>query len=575
MNKEETLELYLKGSEAWNAWAKHMAEQHTGVVATGEWINTNGKKCYTTKGWRHAATVDFSEQHFENEMNFSNFVFPGDVHFREVVFANTNFNGARFIGDVRFAQTKFLNGTDFSEAVFRGKAIFQDIDFASAFFEGTIFAKEASFSKVSFLVAAFNNSQFRGNADFRHSKFTTLASFADTTFRKEARFIGATFDREVLFWRTLFGQRASFNGTTFNGCVEFHTATFEGDAIFGEALFKQTANFGGLTFARNAEFNNVVFNDNAEFAGARFDGNAGFNKASFKSYAHFNGARFAGSADFTQAVFEFASFQDVYFEADSFFIAMRGQSFFSLTNARFLFLPNFEQAHFVEAPQLDNLNIQLTSSNPKSLWKFQSPSAKPNMVARWRALKRLAIQGHDYERELNFLAEEVKALRGGQDWPLPNPLSFRKGDPICWPGGGRYWFGFFYQWLSDFGRSTLRPFLCWLIVTGLSALFYFNYSPPQNLDSRSHTTVGIVAPICDPAMDALYLSIHNGLVVSGLGRGEKLAQSYICLYGNSGKNQLIPIMPNTVVLVGIGQTILSAVLIFLFLLALRNYFRIK
>jgi hypothetical protein len=76
-------------------------------------------------------------------------------------------------------------------------------------------------------------------------------------------------------------------------------------------------------------------------------------------------------------------------------------------------------------------------------------------------------------------------------------------------------------------------------------------------------------------MAAFYLSVHNSLVVSGLSRIEKLAQSYTCLYGASGRNQPVPTMPDAVVFAGVTQTILSAVLIFLFLLALRNYFRIK
>ncbi|WP_176752837.1 hypothetical protein [Nitrosospira sp. Nsp1] len=45
---------------------------------------------------------------------------------------------------------------------------------------------------------------------------------------------------------------------------------------------------------------------------------------------------------------------------------------------------------------------------------------------------------------------------------------------------------------------------------------------------------------------ALYLSVNNGLVISGLGRTEKLAQSYGCLYGNDGKDRLSPIMPDAV-----------------------------
>jgi hypothetical protein len=54
-----------------------------------------------------------------------------------------------------------------------------------------------------------------------------------------------------------------------------------------------------------------------------------------------------------------------------------------------------------------------------------------------------------------------------------------------------------------------------------------------------------------------------------------LAQSYACLYGREGKDRLSPIMPFAVAFASLGQTILSALLIFLFLSWLRNYFRIK
>lgn len=79
----------------------------------------------------------------------------------------------------------------------------------------------------------------------------------------------------------------------------------------------------------------------------------------------------------------------------------------------------------------------------------------------------------------------------------------------------------------------------------------------------------------NPMTAALYLSVNNNLVISGLGCTEKLAQSYGCLYGNDGKVRLPPTMPDAVVFAGIVQTIFSAILIFLFLLGLRNYFRIK
>ena len=49
----------------------------------------------------------------------------------------------------------------------------------------------------------------------------------------------------------------------------------------------------------------------------------------------------------------------------------------------------------------------------------RSASNLRNIPARWRALKRLAIQGHDTERELEFHARELRSQRFAEDWPLP------------------------------------------------------------------------------------------------------------------------------------------------------------
>ena len=171
------------------------------------------------------------------------------------------------------------------------------------------------------------------------------------------------------------------------------------------------------------------------------------------------------------------------------------------------------------------------------------------------------------------MAEEIKSLRGVQDRLLPNPFRLRHGEPI-WFGGGRYWYGLLYQWFSDFGRSTARPLLWWILITGVFA-FYFHYlSPHSDLDSNDPLSIASCSG-SDPVTAALYLSVNNGLVISGLGRTEKLARSYACLYGSDGNDRISPIMPDAVVFAGIAQTIFSAVLIFLFLLGLRNYFRIK
>jgi hypothetical protein len=276
------------------------------------------------------------------------------------------------------------------------------------------------------------------------------------------------------------------------------------------------------------------------------------------------------NASFNQAIFKsYTSFLSTTFKNDSAFIAINGQNFFSLEQVKFYAVPDFSQAHFAEAPRLDNSYFRPTPGESRGWWGLRLSGDTQDITARWRALRRLAVQAHDHERELVFLAEEIKSLRGIQDWVLPNPLIFRAGEPICWPGGGRYWAGLFYQWFSNFGRSMLRPFLWWVIITTVFA-FYFYYLSDKSLSITCCSG-------SDPVTAALYLSISNAFVISisGLGRSEKLTQSYACLYGSSGEDKLAAAMLDAAVFASIAQTILSAGLIFLFLLALRNYFRIK
>lgn len=84
----------------------------------------------------------------------------------------------------------------------------------------------------------------------------------------------------------------------------------------------------------------------------------------------------------------------------------------------------------------------------------------------------------------------------------------------------------------------------------------------------------------EPWTNAVYLSIRKALIFPGLGQDQKLDQAYACLYGTTklsadGSVRVIPIIPDSVAYLGIAETLISAVLIFLFLLAVRNHFRIK
>ncbi len=76
--------------------------------------------------------------------------------------------------------------------------------------------------------------------------------------------------------------------------------------------------------------------------------------------------------------------------------------------------------------------------------------------------------------------------------------------------------------------------------------------------------------------EALFLSASNALVVFNIGRGDASRRTYGCLYGfEHGGSQAPPIVPYRVAVASTLQTLASAVLIFLFLLAVRNLLRLK
>ncbi len=302
-------------------------------------------------------------------------------------------------------------------------------------------------------------------------------------------------------------------------------------------------------------------------------------------------------------------FQSADFDGTAAFDGVYGKegSSFSLARARFARVPSFIQAHFVVAPRLDNVRVD--QERTTGVW---TNSGDIDLPARWRNLKRLAIEAHDGQREMDFFAGEIKAQRGVDDFAYPR-LSRRVEKRVVKDGKAvtaqkrdwlprrnvlQFYFGWLYQIFSDFGRSTVRPVLIWLLlvlgfaVANLSAHFAAAdrvLSPAYPVDIADWAARGAPALACvrgagDPLAEALYLSLGRGLVVGGLISGPKLPQTYACLYGINAATtgdratlpaEFTPRIPGWVSYLGVLQLLLSLTLITLFLLALRNQFRIR
>jgi hypothetical protein len=375
------------------------------------------------------------------------------------------------------------------------------------------------------------------------------------------------------------GYWIDFHGFIFPGEADFSDAEFRSFAAFDDADFRGPAWFHKLD-AADMRFKNAVFQEDVVFRGASLRHNVAFENAQFEKEADFEAVE-----------------------------VRRG---FYLDQAKFTRVPNFIQTHFEEAPRLDNFVIRSHSSN-----------RGPEVSAYWRALKRLAIQGNDTDRELEFFSQEIRSARFAGDWPLPWP--FWKTN--AWGGFLRFWAGLLYQILSNFGRSLLRPFLAWALCIVIFAAYFLGQSPEMAAKRKelhrggvygqaiaySSVALGAVTqrhpPGClseeteknfaekrlevdaqgngfSPLMkqvrsqtnlvnEALSIAYHNGVILLD-SSGDSAHRAFGCLYGveRYGGNP-VAYVPRSVGIESGIQKLLSAVFIFLFGLAVRNMLKVK
>ena len=517
--QKATLDRHAEGKEAWNTWANGMLALKKTLQEAGRWATeAHREQNDDTRLWIVLATSVFSrgrsKHTFEGEAFFEEFVFPG---------------AARF------------DGATFAAAVW------------------------------------FNGASFAADAWFQTATFAGTAWFQRTTFFTAARFQRATFAGAARFRRATFSATARFERVTFSAAALFPDASFTGDALFERTSFAAIAMFRRARFAADAFFQR-----------ARFDAAARFNRVSFNGDTELSEVRFAGNVDFPQAVFEGpVLFDRSFFREGANFEAITSEAAFSLADVAFRQAPNIIGAAFKGTLRLDNVTMpryRLTLG-----W---TPDG--NASAHFRELKRQAVEAHDRDRELEFFAQEIRTARFHAR-RLPSWV------PRFW--SWRFWFGLAYGAFSNFGRSVLRPLVFWLVLAAGFAVFYLgehdivrksrsDLKPDGVRDTISAYAATAPAAWADPpkcipqndklvantnaVSEALYLSASNALVVFNVSRGDVSRRTYGCLYGFEASGpQAPPVVPHQVAVASTIQTLLSAILIFLFLLAVRNLLRLK
>ncbi len=538
MNREESIALYEQGKDAWNEWAEEMLTDRRKLVKTGDWEDQKGV-------WNYSARTDFVDHTFSKITNFNGFIFPSDANFSGCIFEKkSNFCKAIFWGYAAFNSSRFLHKSeenqldelpdwtvDFQSVNIKGVAFFVD-----TIFNGAFRIDEACFEKITYFGAAlFKGVFWSNNVLYQKKIYLDNAVFEKESFFSSSQFYEAidasncTFTKNVFFDKVHFGGWSKFDECIFKRIARFDQTVFHNIANFSRSVFESECLFIETQFKGESFFEYVEFSDSANFAEAIFNQGTYFHKAKFLGFCRFGPIHFKSIADFTQVAFRDTTiFRNAVFSSAADFCAITVEDIFTLDGTSFLYSPDFRQAHFKEAPDLDNIVIH------------QPPSQDPETAIRYRALKKLAIQGHNHEQELNFFAGELTA----------------KGSL----------FGRLYGLFSDYGRSLSSPFFGWIVTMLYAAMGYHSLS--LFIEGSNNNIFQLET--CSKTLDAFELALRKGLLALGWEKSSRLDQIYSCLYGKAE-----PAVSFAVSMGGLVQTVLSAVFIFLFLLALRNRFRIK
>lgn len=616
MNREETLQLWERcqaakeakvaegleprasqkiAADLWNEWAAEFQSAAPSMTEPDLPNEQKGDVFRDELTWDSAQPADatFEDYTFHGYADFRDFVFPGRTSFRGAVFEDhTQFSSCQFMDRVTFRQCRFSKLASFSDAKFSGV-----VEFRAAHFE---------FDSV------FKDAVFRQHAIFAEAIFATVATFRSAKFNQSAN-----------FYKVNFKGDAHFKEVQFRGTAAFPRAVFLQQCFLEFCVFVQKANFSRVVFERAALFRATRFkdicifsrSDSAIFSDAKFKNDVSFSEAHFFGRAQFLSTKFSGDADFT---------------------AIRSDVSFHLEDTRFLGkVPSFIESSFRERPRLDNIKV----ADPLALdhnWSESSGDGRshdprphgrilhiffrrfrvapnPNIQARYRVLKALAIGSNDHIQEIDFFAQEMRARRFWYDTPKNSV----------------FWLGLLYEKFSNFGRDILRPLIWWLVLVAFSAGIYLAISHstiPTNpgtvfrsqveqisvaghdedrgsvtstltrwYSNIANWTYSISAILnqfgCSHEIPndntfhgsnaiwaSIQFSLKNAFILGGTPTVSANDKSAACLFGAKytlSRVELTPAMPGLVLVIASIESILGTVLIFLSLLGVRNHFRIK
>ena len=377
-----------------------------------------------------------------------------------------------------------------------------------------------------------------------HPEFKTwYMDFSDQIFSGETDLSGlvlvsATFDRAKFAGDVKLSEKTRFYAQAW-----FHDAVFEGSFLCDRARFDAPVSFAGARFKKYADFWGTKFMGGAAFAHVTFEGQVMFNDSRFEERYFSSGIMFPQLADFSNAKFKGrASFREVLFGNDESVYSRRlwPERRAEFTDAVFTTTTDFRGAVFGGAPAFFNATLHEDTDFGRIDWDKADTDNIPVDYA-IRAWERLELMMSKLEKPFDrhqFFRLKMRARRRS-DGLLPKIVNWLF-DKTC-----------------DYGWGVGRACACWFGHWMAFAVVLIANAAPA-LDG-----VGL-CKIALASIGASFSNAHAFLFLTA--KGGYLEESLRLLNENDGWGLVTG--------VGVAETILGPILLFLLLLTLRNRFRL-
>jgi uncharacterized protein YjbI with pentapeptide repeats len=324
----------------------------------------------------------------------------------------------------------------------------------------------------------------------------------------------------VYFKDTEFDKRINFVGFVFDR-TSFYGSVFNDSVNFSGAIFLGPSDFDGCDFKNSATFTDISACSRLGFSGANFESVAIFSDANIRK-ADFSNSLFLRAIDFSRT--QFLTTAD--FSASNFF------SEADFNNAVFSSSTLFDGAAFKEAPLFHQTTLNQDTSFLGTVYPLRKDVDCDQWSKRaqaWRTLKLKMNSFQSYQDELLFFAKELdaRARAESNNWFLFSIIVY---NAVC-----------------GFGTFIYRPVILLIALWSLSACVYAFYM-------QAHTILKVAG-----------FSFSN--TVPFVGQSRLMSEFAIGAFP-------VNVLPTVYALSAI-QGALSAVLLFLILLGIRNHFRLK